>query len=51
MTSTLITLQIDDEELRGILERMDAAREEISKCVYELQTLGYVRVKKADSGN
>lgn len=51
MTSTLITLQVEDEKLRNILERMDAAREEIEKCTFELKTIGYISIKKAASGN
>lgn len=48
MTSTLISIKVEDEKMKSILERMDQARNEIYKCYLELGALGYAEIKKEE---
>ena len=41
------TVEIEDEKLRSILERLNKAERELWDCYYELRDLGVVKIKKS----
>ncbi|SCJ79216.1 Uncharacterised protein [uncultured Flavonifractor sp.] len=52
MNGYSIRIEIQDGQVKEILERLNAAQETIYRCYQELQDLGVVVVKeKAASGN